>query len=126
VVKFVPTAEYEKGTAPTFDDQDMVWLESAKCWAIVVFEKIEAVTAANMDMDESATEVACANRDGDVNGDGVVNIIDAQIAYDLASKDASAQSDAVTQQMWLEADYNDDGMVDAADARAIQHLCHKQ
>ncbi len=125
VVRFFPTAEYEEGTAPTFDGQDMVWLEPERCWAVVVFERVGTVTAANMDMNEAATQVARASRTGDVSGNGVVDIVDAQIAYDLASKDASALTAAVTQRMWLEADVNGDGAVDAADARAIQYLCHK-
>ena len=56
---------------------------------------------------------------GDANGNGTVNIIDAQIAYDVA---CGAFADFSTLPMlgWLSCDMNDDERVDAADAFAIQ------
>ena len=56
---------------------------------------------------------------GDANGNGVVNIIDAQIAYDVA---CGAFADFSTLPMlgWLSCDMNGDERVDAADAFAIQ------
>ncbi|MDO4183197.1 MAG: dockerin type I repeat-containing protein [Coriobacteriia bacterium] len=53
---------------------------------------------------------------GDVNGDGNVNIIDAQMAYDMAC--------GVTPKT-TEADVNYNGYVDSADARAIQYYVHR-
>mgnify|MGYP004530243851 FL=1 len=56
---------------------------------------------------------------GDANGNGTVNIIDAQIAYDVAR---GIFDDFSTLPMlgWLSCDMNGDGHVDAADAFAIQ------
>ena len=56
---------------------------------------------------------------GDANGNGAVNIIDAQIAYDVA---CGTFADFSTLPMlgWLSCDMNGDGRVDAADAFAIQ------
>ena len=56
---------------------------------------------------------------GDANGNGVMNIIDAQIAYDVV---CGTFADFSTLPMlgWLSCDMNGDGRVDAADAFAIQ------
>ena len=56
---------------------------------------------------------------GDANGNGTVNIIDAQIAYDVV---CGTFADFSTLPMlgWLSCDMNCDGHVDAADAFAIQ------
>jgi hypothetical protein len=61
---------------------------------------------------------------GDVNGNSAVNIVDAQIALDLANGATSADFDALTAAQRLNADVNGDGMLTAADARAIQYFVH--
>lgn len=87
--------------------------------------------------DPSATNAACARTDGgaaapgyfaaphqpldgDVNGNGVLNAVDAQIAYDLATIDLY-QNRADYADMRARADVTWDGEVDAADAFAIQY-----
>ncbi len=56
---------------------------------------------------------------GDANGNGTVNIIDTQIAYDVA-RGAFADFSTLPMLGWLSCDMNGDGRVDAADAFAIQ------
>ena len=59
---------------------------------------------------------------GDVNANGTVNIVDAQIAYDIAHDEYASDKFA---DMRFRANVNGDTVVDAQDARAIQYaaLC---
>lgn len=61
--------------------------------------------------------------DGDVNLNGTVNAIDALIAYDLSNGNeaylADASFESLSIQSRLEADVDNDGCVDAKDARAV-------
>ena len=56
---------------------------------------------------------------GDMNSNGVVNIVDAQIAYDMATHVYNTAGQ-LSVQLWLTADVNSDGFLDSADAFAIQ------
>ena len=56
-----------------------------------------------------------------MNGNGLVNIVDAQIAYDIAVN-RHQNFEVVSQLTWLCANVHDNGYLDAGDARAIQHL----
>ena len=76
-------------------------------------------TRADLDLVE-ATAVTVA-RNGDVNGNEKINIVDAQVAYDLANA-AYSGFEVLGMQQQLSADVNNDGAVDALDARAIQHF----
>ena len=62
-------------------------------------------------------------RDGDLNLNGKVNIVGAQIAYDLA---CCAYTDfaQVSMQQWIAGNMNNDNTLDAADAFAIQYKVH--
>lgn len=55
---------------------------------------------------------------GDVNANGQMNAIDAQIAYDLACN-VYTDFSALNEAGWLACDINGDGVVDATDAFAI-------
>jgi hypothetical protein len=72
------------------------------------------------------TSSPAADPDGDINGDAVLEIVDAQIVYDLAtgfySNDAGFTALSLSQR--LKADANGDGAVDTADVYAIQHRLH--
>ena len=57
----------------------------------------------------------------DVNGNGYLNIVDAQIAYDLAIGGYTDFSKLALDR-WIAADVNGSGNVDASDALAIQYL----
>ena len=58
---------------------------------------------------------------GDVNGNNRVNIVDAQLAYDIA-RAVYTDFSAVSMEGFLKADVNGDASVDAVDAFAIQHF----
>lgn len=58
---------------------------------------------------------------GDVNGNGVVNVIDAQIAYELATTD-HYKDRADYDEMMARAEVVLDGEIDAIDAFTIQYL----
>lgn len=58
---------------------------------------------------------------GDLNENGLLNIVDVQIAYDLAAGKLAAAS---LQRAAIKADFNGDGLLDAVDARAIQRAVH--
>ena len=57
---------------------------------------------------------------GDVNDNGILNIVDAQLAYDIATTDIYKARDDYAA-MFTRADVDGDGTVDAKDARAIQY-----
>lgn len=61
---------------------------------------------------------------GDVNTDNTVNIIDAQIVYDIFKGVYKSGFDPCTMLMRFEADVNGDKDVTAGDARAIQYFIH--
>ena len=74
-----------------------------------------------IELSEGMTLVAqwTAALKGDVNANGIVNIVDAQIAYDLSR--GAYVGDAGEETLRNSADVNGDGIVGAEDARAIQH-----
>lgn len=88
------------------------------------------------DPDPLKLYIALKGAKGDLNGDGFVNIVDAQIAFDLATGkfDEGSPYEAIIA-CWAEqkadlstiktfADVNGDGELDAVDARAIQYAIH--
>lgn len=58
---------------------------------------------------------------GDVNGNGVVNAVDAQIAYDIAMR-AIGESAPEYADLCQRADVTGDGKIDANDSFAIQYI----
>ena len=66
-----------------------------------------------------------AKLDGDVNGNGVLNIVDAQIAYDMAKSPETYADRADYEDMYSRADVKWSNNVDATNAFAIQYaaLC---
>ena len=64
--------------------------------------------------------VNCSTHLGDVNGTGILNIVDAQIAYDIATTDIYKTREDYAA-MYTAADVDRDGTVDAGDAWAIQY-----
>lgn len=74
---------------------------------------------------ETETEKA-----GDLNANDVVNIVDAQVAYEMATGTYKGVADTMTDTSvdhlhWLMADVNKDSSVTALDARAIQYFVHR-
>jgi hypothetical protein len=83
------------------------------------------VTEATAETVAATTDVAPVP-DGDINGDSVLEIVDAQIVYDLAKGiyDGDADCTTLTVAQRLKADANGDGAVTADDAYAIQYKLH--
>ena len=121
-VTYTPESAIEKGCV-TFNGKPMAYDKSANVWTIVVESAPTQSTINAFAVDESATAFALPlfgeERYGDVNNNGKTNIVDAQIAYDLACGYYSFGSEPAYS--YLLADVNADNYVDSADALAIQH-----
>ena len=83
-------------------------------------------------VDDPATVTAISDALlGDVNGNAKVNIVDAQVVYDMATNKYGADYASLplpdswnkATLLWA-ADANSDGTIDATDAFAIQHFAH--
>ena len=83
---------------------------------------------------QNITPSALVGLKGDVNNNGKLNIVDAQITYDLSANHYEGDSLSALLAKWGEgtiliqvqkfADVNGDNALDAADARAIQYAVH--
>jgi hypothetical protein len=73
-----------------------------------------------------ATDIPVTANDGDINDDETLEIVDAQIAYDLANGvfDTDTDFETLTVSQRLKADFNADGTIDVSDAYAIQYKLH--
>lgn len=121
VVKFVPT-DAAANVKYQYDGKDMIKSEKYNCYLYFAAEAtteevaLEAITAT------TGTNPVLAY-DGDVNGDGKIQIDDAQLIYDLYSNWEGYSSDTsfnkVSVLNRLEADVNGDGVVDLNDAQAV-------
>ena len=107
-----------------YGEEEMFWSPKYASW----------VYLANSDVsqnlrDSSFSSVSGTKKDitytGDVNGNSVVNIVDAQVAYDIANGVYNDFTNP-TMEQWLMADVNVNSMVEASDARAIQVYIHTQ
>lgn len=99
--------------------------ETQEFVALVTKEQAEALTDASCTVvevseDHMIQEFMC---DGDLNLNGKVNIVDAQISYDLAFG-VYTDFAQVSMKQWLAGDMNNDGALDATDAFAIQYKVH--
>ena len=114
------TAQVPEGQAPFMNGACMCKVGSEYV-ALASKEQADALTNAAFTCEEQAAIVV--TRDGDVNNNGAVNIVDAQIAYDLSCGGYTDFS-ILDMRGWLSADTNSDGVVDAVDARKIQATVH--
>ena len=71
-------------------------------------------------MPGTGDEIAIPAIKGDLNNNGEVNIVDAQLAYDIATGKYNSHRHIAT--LRAIADVNGDGCADAGDALAIQHF----
>ena len=112
------TSDIPEGSVPTFKGENMFKVGDDY---VALVKDAESVTAA--DFAVVAGEAGSIVRDGDVNANGAVNIVDAQVAYDAAT---AVYTDFTVLPMsgWLNADVNNDDSVTAADAFAIQYKVH--
>ena len=109
------TETVPEGFVPCFAGSPFAW-DGNRFIALIDSTMFPQIKSADFTLEERA--LASIKR-GDANGNGVMNIIDAQIAYDGA---CGTFVDFSTLPMlgWLSCDMNGDGRVDAADAFAIQ------
>ena len=85
----------------------------------------DTIDASAADLLITSTLGIPAANNGDINGDGKLQIVDAQIAYDMAN--GHANYNALTHldiSLRLKADVNGDGQVTVEDAQAIQYKLH--
>ena len=124
LVKFVPTTAITSG-CPTWMGRDMYWANAYKAWITttkasnlaghkVMFNKSGSKTTYSVPFAQQGSR-----KPGDLNDNGKVNIVDAQLTYDIAIGKSKRDPDA-NYTMFLMADLNRDAHVDALDAFAVQ------
>ena len=98
--------------------------------AVFVFGSADKTAAAGAAIEAALTGEPLGTL-GDVNNSGRINIVDAQVAYDLARGAYGANYGSyplpvgwTVATLFTVADVNADGALDAADAFAIQHYAH--
>ena len=114
------TAQVPDGQAPSMNCACMFKLGDTY---VALASKDQAAALTNASFECKAQTATIITRDGDVNGNGKINIMDAQIAFDL-SNNVYADFSKLDMQRWLRADVNGDGCVSALDARKIQATIH--
>lgn len=114
------TGDVAEGKMPTIKGEACYWNGSAYVTLMTRSEAGALVYADVAQVEGSAPQATSS----DVNGDGSLSIIDAQIAYDLGAGRYNG-FDKLDCGAWLRADANGDGVLDAADAWAIQHAIHE-
>lgn len=107
-----------------YGEEEMYWSPKYASWVYLTDSDVSQTLR-----DSRFSSVSGTKKDltytGDVNGNRVVNIVDAQVAYDIANSVYSDFTDP-TMEQWLMADVNANSMVEASDARAIQVYIHTQ
>lgn len=139
LVMYEPSVAITEGV-PTYLGQDMFWSEQYSfeangtkgVWVCLTdkdvslelkesdFGRNAEGTKSTVCYPASAVEGYLA---GDVSGNGKVNIIDAQAAYDLSNRVYSTY-DPIDMLHWLMADVNGNSLLEASDAQAIQYYIH--
>lgn len=112
--------QYTSGSTVT----DLYYSEKYSAWVFLADSDLSS-TLSNADFslvtgDKTSVTI---QYDGDVNKNGTINIVDAQIAYDLTNN-VYKTFEALPMNMWLSADVNTEFGVAAGDARAIQCIIH--
>lgn len=120
-VKVTLASGFDESTTPVAAGVSFVKLPDGSYVALMSADTAASLTADSFSFVDGAA--ASLSEYGDVNQSGTMNIVDAQIAYDLANGRYSDFS-AVSMTGWLAADMNADGAVDATDAFAIQYAVH--
>ena len=99
----------------------LYWSEAEGGWMQLVnwIPTAQELTQGLQESSESGALAPAPGKKGDLNGNGVVNIVDAQVAYGIACGQFELTSNSLG--LYHAADVNADGFVDAADAFAIQY-----
>ena len=120
-VKVTLGAGFDEATTPVAAGVSFLKLADGTYAALMTANEAAALTADSFTFAEGAA--ASAGVVGDVNNSGRMNIVDAQIAYDLGNN-KYADFSVLPMAGWFAADMNADGVVDATDAFAIQYAVH--
>jgi hypothetical protein len=116
------SGEVPEGSVAVYNGESMFWSPAYEAW-ITLTDTDVSETIHNGDITINTAGFEEVSYDGDINGNGKINIVDAQIAYDIASGVYNDYSIA-TILMWMRSDVNKDTLVSALDARGIQYLIH--
>ena len=109
------TGELREGEIPLFDEQAMYW--NGKNYVTLISEQAaQSISYKNFSTSSSTQAQTLTS---DLNNNNRINVVDAQIAYDMANS-VYAQS-KFNMQTWLSADVTADGVLDAQDAYAVLH-----
>lgn len=119
------TGTIPEGMTLLYNGEVVPVTEDGKALLLVSAEAAAALKNSSFSLAPSSEKPAPAViRYGDINGNGKINIVDAQIALDIAKGNVYTGSKALSQTALLAADVNGDGVVDAKDAFAIQIYVH--
>ena len=153
LLTYSPSTPITQG-CPTYKGEKLFWIPTQNCWARVlpstvgsasvnaseiydsdfsIDETAEVISIARPAMDSSVFDAERYKNAtqgsqliaGDVNCNGRMNIVDAQIAYNIACGKMAINETDFTQVMWLTADVNSNNDIEASDAFAIQVACHQ-
>ena len=142
LVKYTPGTPAADGTTPFYNGKAMYKEPAAEDGTVTYVYPVEgSVTpedakAAITNGEGSPAEISLPGSEtvtekaGDINGNNVVNIVDAQAAYDMATGQLKTITETMTDTSadhlhWLMADVNKDNRVTADDARGIQYFVHR-
>lgn len=128
LVKYTGTVEdgkvlkYSSGSEVT----DMYFSEEYNAWVFLADSNVcSSLKNADFSVVDGTKSDVTISYDGDVNLNGLTNIVDAQIAYDITNNIYQG-FDKLPMKMWLKADMSHDEELLAADAQAIQTAIHTQ
>lgn len=115
---------------PTYWDYPFSWDATQGTWLCLTSQDPGDISFGDLVFDESLQAMTVSRPGaetseapaGDANGNGRMNIVDAQVAYERAC--GFAVFDPRDGLQWLTADVNADGALDSSDALAIQYAIH--
>ncbi len=110
----------EKGTTPVACGVEFLVEPDYTFIGLLTAEQVATLTNESFTFEDKRPEMLGALM-GDVNNNGVVNIVDAQLAYDVAVNRIS-NFDSLSMAGWFTADVNNSGYVDASDALVAQRI----
>lgn len=114
-VTYLP--EVASGNIVSMNDAAMSY-DNGEFVALATKDQVAALTEASFKV--SVGTPTALVFDGDLNANKITNVVDAQIAYDAASK-VYTDFKTLSMSAWLAGDVNGDGVLDATDALAIQY-----
>jgi hypothetical protein len=120
VLVYTPDGAIGATDSYTYNGNTLFYAKGLDAFVYIVADTVTAEQASGVIVAGGTRTVA----NGNVNGNAVVNIVDAQIAFDLSSGEYDAELTTLTIENRLNADVNGDGQITTADAQAIQWAIH--